>query len=78
MSGRVRQILVDGQPTSGRMDDTHVWGAGGLLTGSMHTPPAGVTPGHARFLWNELHAVAARDAAMEELAARIFARWIAP
>ena len=40
MSGRERQILVDGKPTTGRFDDTHVWGAGGLLTGDARTPPA--------------------------------------
>jgi hypothetical protein len=33
VSGPIRQILVNGKPTPGRLDDTHVWGAGGLLTG---------------------------------------------
>ena len=42
MSGPVRQILVNGEPTNGRFDDTHVWGAGGLLTGDARTPPAAV------------------------------------
>ncbi|MEI6451836.1 MAG: hypothetical protein WCP98_18075 [Actinomycetes bacterium] len=78
MTGRIRQILVDGAPTTGRMDDTHIWGAGGLLTGAPGSGLDAATDGHTRYLWNELHAYAARDAAMEELAARIFSGWIAP
>ena len=68
MTGPIRQILVNGQPTSGYLDDTHVWGGGGLLTGS---PRA--SDGHARYLQNEAAAAARRDAAMEKLAAVIFA-----
>lgn len=68
MTGPVRQILMNGAPTSGRFDDTHVWGAGGLITAA---PIA--TDGHARYLQNEAAAAAARDAAMEVIAARIFA-----
>ena len=73
MTGRIRQILVDGAPTTGRMDDTHIWGAGGLLGAA---PTA--TDGHARYLAAEAAAAIARDAAGEALARRIFSGWIAP
>ena len=68
MTGPIRQILVNGEPTSGRFDDTHVWGAGGILTGAPTVPD-----GHTRYLQNEAAAAVRRDAAMEKLAAVIFA-----
>lgn len=67
MSGPIRQILVDGKPTTGRMDDTHIWGAGGLLTGA---PSSG---GAARYAGAEAAAAERRDAEAERLAAVIYA-----
>jgi hypothetical protein len=67
VSGRVRQILVNGKPTPGRMDDTHVWGAGGLLTGD--ATPAEVAGAYDPFTYHPEDVAAGNTPTDAELAA---------
>jgi hypothetical protein len=42
VSGPLRRVLVNGEPTDVHLDDTHLYGGGELLTGAARPPAVSV------------------------------------